>query len=173
MQRLSSKRVCQIIDNISLYGQIEIHTQVLPVNPSPSLVPRPRPLPVCNCELNTSLKQYLRFSYWYWEQRIKFNYLVDTFLCVASRMVGWPLLIKTAGVNHLLQLGAAVVCSLQWEGGTHAYIYIYMLIAPRACPAEYIHEPLYNNKLQISSNTVNRIEECNGGDLRTRLGILV
>ena len=53
------------------------------------------------------------------------------------------------------------------------HIYIYVLIAPRAQPAEYINEPLYDNKLQIASNIVNTIEECNGRDLGTRLGILV
>ena len=55
----------------------------------------------------------------------------------------------------------------------HLYIYIYMFITPRAWPTEYINEPLYDNKLQIASIIANRIEECNGGDLGTRLGILV
>ena len=52
----------------------------------------------------------------------------------------------------------------------HIYIYIYMLIAPRAQPAQYINGPLYDNQLQIASIIVNTTEECNGGDLGTRPG---
>ena len=55
----------------------------------------------------------------------------------------------------------------------YIHIYIYMFITPRARPTEYINEPLYDNKLQIASIIANTTEECNGGDLETRLGILV